>query len=160
VEAVNFRQKDLLFQKISDFFDGKVEGLTVALWGLSFKPNTDDMREASSRTLMEALWRAGARVRAFDPAAMEETRRIYGEREDLVLAKDAMAAVDGADVLVIATEWSQFRSPNFAAIAARLRRPVVIDGRNILDPRQVISAGITYISIGRGPLKPTPPQSP
>ncbi len=154
VEAVNFRQKNVLFQKIRDAFDGQVEGRTIALWGLSFKPNTDDMREASSRTLMEALWRAGARVRAFDPAAMEEARRIYGERDDLVLTEDAMAAVDGADALVIVTEWSQFRSPDYRALASRLKQPVVIDGRNVLDPRQVSGAGITYISIGRGPVRP------
>jgi UDPglucose 6-dehydrogenase len=154
VEAVNFRQKDLLFQKVSDVLGGPVEGLTIALWGLSFKPNTDDMREASSRTFMEALWRAGARVRAFDPAAMEETRRIYGARQDLVLAEDALAAVDGADALVIVTEWSQFRSPDFRAIAARLKRPIIVDGRNIIDPRQASAAGITYVSIGRSPVKP------
>jgi UDPglucose 6-dehydrogenase len=155
VEEVNFRQKDLLFKKIADHFGGKVEGLTIALWGLSFKPNTDDMREASSRALMEALWGAGVRVRAFDPVAMEETRRIYGEREDLELTADAMTALDGADALVIVTEWSQFRSPDFAAIRSRLRQPVVFDGRNILDPRQVSAAGITYVSIGRTPVRPT-----
>jgi UDPglucose 6-dehydrogenase len=155
VEEVNFRQKDLLFKKIADHFGGKVEGLTIALWGLSFKPNTDDMREASSRALMEALWGAGARVRAFDPVAMEETRRIYGEREDLELTADAMTALDGADALVIVTEWSQFRSPDFAAIRSRLRQPVVFDGRNILDPKQVSATGITYVSIGRTPVRPT-----
>jgi len=154
VEEVNFRQKDVLFRKISDVFGGQVQGLTIALWGLSFKPNTDDMREASSRTLMEALWRADARVRAYDPAAMDETRRIYGGRDDLVLTDDAMAATDGADALVIVTEWSQFRSPDFRAVAARLRRPILIDGRNILDPKQVTAAGMTYISIGRPPVRP------
>jgi UDPglucose 6-dehydrogenase len=153
VEAVNFRQKDLLFKKISDHFGGKVEGLTIALWGLSFKPNTDDMREASSRTLMEALWKAGARVRAFDPVALDETRRIYGDREDLELTQDAMVALDGADALVIVTEWSQFRSPDFVAIRSRLSQPVIFDGRNILDPKQVAAAGITYVSIGRTPVK-------
>jgi UDPglucose 6-dehydrogenase len=153
VEAVNFRQKDLLFKKISDHFGGKVEGLTIALWGLSFKPNTDDMREASSRTLMEALWKAGARVRAFDPVALDETRRIYGDREDLELTQDAMVALDGADALVIVTEWSQFRSPDFVAIRSRLCQPVIFDGRNILDPKQVAAAGITYVSIGRTPVK-------
>lgn len=154
VEEVNFRQKDLLFKKISDHFGGQIAGLTIAVWGLSFKPNTDDMREASSRTLMEALWGAGARVRAFDPASMDETQRIYGKREDLVLARDAMSAIDGADALVIVTEWSEFRSPDFAAIRSRLKQPVVIDGRNVLDPRQVSAAGISYISIGRAPVRP------
>ena len=154
VEAVNFRQKDLLFQKLSDHFGGDIANRTIAIWGLSFKPNTDDMREASSRTLMEALWRAGARVRAFDPVAMPETRRIYGERADLTLTEDAMSAADGADALVIVTEWSQFRSPDLAAVRARLRHPVMIDGRNILDARQVTAAGLSYVSIGRTPVQP------
>ncbi len=154
VEAVNFRQKDLLFQKISDHFGSALAGRTIAVWGLSFKPNTDDMREASSRALMEALWQAGVRVRAYDPVAMPETRRIYGERADLTLTDDAMSAVDGADALVIVTEWSQFRSPDLAAVRARLRHPILFDGRNILDPRQVTAAGLTYVSIGRTPAHP------
>ncbi len=154
VEAVNQRQKGLLFTKISDYFDGELAGRTVALWGLSFKPNTDDMREASSRTLMESLWQAGARVRAYDPAAMEETRRIYGERDDLVLVEDAMDALDGADTLAILTEWSQFRSPSFDEIKSRLRAPVIFDGRNVLDPRLATAAGLSYVSIGRVPSEP------
>jgi len=151
VESVNDRQKDILFQKISDSFDGDLKGRTVAVWGLSFKPNTDDMREASSRKLMESLWEAGARVRAFDPAAMAETRRIYGEREDLELAADAMSALEGADALAIVTEWTEFRSPDFPAIAKRLNRPLLFDGRNMFDPRVVAAAGLTYLSIGRRP---------
>ena len=154
VEAVNFRQKDLLFQKISDHFGGDMANRTIAIWGLSFKPNTDDMREASSRTLMEALWGAGARVQAFDPVAMPETRRIYGERADLTLTEDAMSATDGADALVIVTEWSQFRSPNLAAVRTRLRHPVLVDGRNVLDAKQVTAAGLSYVSIGRTPVHP------
>ncbi len=154
VEAVNFRQKELLFSKISDYFGGNLSGRTLALWGLSFKPNTDDMREASSRTLMEALWQAGVKVQAFDPVAAEETRRIYGERPDLTLTKDAMSALDGADALAIVTEWSQFRSPDLAAVKTRLKDPVIFDGRNILDPHQVTLAGLTYLSIGRAPVKP------
>jgi UDPglucose 6-dehydrogenase len=154
VEAVNFRQKDLLFQKISDHFGGDMANRTIAIWGLSFKPNTDDMREASSRTLMEALWRAGARVQAFDPVAMPETRRIYGERADLTLTEDAMSATDGADALVIVTEWSQFRSPDLAAVRTRLRHPVLVDGRNVLDAKQVTAAGLSYVSIGRTPVHP------
>jgi UDPglucose 6-dehydrogenase len=154
VEAVNERQKGRLFTKIADYFDGRLEGRTVALWGLSFKPNTDDMREASSRTLMESLWRAGARVRAYDPAAMEETRRIYGDRADLVLAEDAMEALVGADTLAVLTEWSQFRSPSFEEIRSRLRCPVIFDGRNILDAHLANAAGLTYISIGRAPSRP------
>ncbi|WP_295587334.1 UDP-glucose/GDP-mannose dehydrogenase family protein [uncultured Lamprocystis sp.] len=155
VEAVNFRQKEVLFRKISDYFDGTLSGRTVAIWGLSFKPNTDDMREASSRTLIEALWEAGARVQVYDPVALEETKRLYGQRPDLTLAKDAMSALDGADALALVTEWSQFRSPNFAAVKAKLKQPVIFDGRNILDGRLVVAAGLTYISIGRVPAKPT-----
>jgi len=154
VEAVNDRQKEVLYGKISDYFGGDLKRRTIALWGLSFKPNTDDMREASSRTLMEALWAAGARVRAFDPVAMGETRRIYGERPDLELVKDALSALDGADALAIATEWSQFRSPSFQAMRARLRHPVVFDGRNILDAHLATAAGLTYVSIGRAPAAP------
>lgn len=154
VEAVNFRQKEVLFSKIRDYFGGELAGKTIAIWGLSFKPNTDDMREASSRVLMEALWEAGARVRAYDPVAMEETHRIYGERADLTLANDALTAVDGADALVVVTEWSQFRSPNFGAIRSRLRTPVIFDGRNILDGSLARAAELTYVSIGRAPLKP------
>jgi UDPglucose 6-dehydrogenase len=151
VEAVNHRQKDILFTKISTHFGGDLAGKTIALWGLAFKPNTDDMREASSRRLMEHLWNAGAKVRAFDPVAAEETHRIYGDRDDLVLVDDQMAALDGADALAIVTEWAQFRSPNFGALREKLRAAVVFDGRNIFDPSQVVSAGLTYVSIGRAP---------
>ena len=154
VESVNLRQKDLLFRNISDYFGGDLQGRTVALWGLAFKPNTDDMREASSRALMESLWQAGANVRAFDPVAMGETRRVYGDRPDLVLADDAMEALDDADVLAIVTEWTEFRSPDFAAIASHLRHPVLFDGRNMFDPRVVTSAGLTYFSVGRPPALP------
>jgi UDPglucose 6-dehydrogenase len=154
VETVNQRQKERLFTKISGYFNGDLSGRTVALWGLSFKPNTDDMREASSRTLMESLWGAGARVRAYDPAALEEARRLYGERDDLVLVDEAMAALDGADTLAIVTEWSQFRSPRFEEIGSRLKHPVIFDGRNIMDARLANAAGLTYISIGRAPSRP------
>ncbi|KXX64530.1 UDP-glucose dehydrogenase family protein [Marichromatium gracile] len=155
VEAVNFRQKELLFDKLKAQFDGDLAGRTIALWGLAFKPNTDDMREASSRVLMESLWAAGAKVQAFDPVAMDEARRLYGERPDLVLAEDATAALVGADALVIVTEWTQFRSPNFRLIRDTLARPLLLDGRNILDPQQATAAGLTYLSIGRAPATPT-----
>jgi UDPglucose 6-dehydrogenase len=154
VEAVNDRQKDVLFRKISDYFEGDLAGRTIALWGLAFKPNTDDMREASSRRLIESLWQAGARVRAFDPVAGDEALRIYGERPDLVITHDAVAALDGADALVIVTEWTEFRSPDFALIKARLKRPVVFDGRNMFEPRLVTSAGLDYLSIGRQRARP------
>ncbi len=154
VEAVNDRQKDILFEKIHTHFQGQIAGRVFAVWGLSFKPNTDDMREASSRRLIEALWRAGARVRAFDPVAMDEARRLYGERPDLELMPDAMAAVDGADALVIVTEWTQFRSPDLSRIRAGLKEAVIFDGRNVLDAKQTMAAGLTYLSIGRAPSRP------
>lgn len=154
VEAVNLRQKELLFSKISNYFDGDLRNRTIAIWGLAFKPNTDDMREASSRTLMEALWASGARIQAFDPVAVDETRRIYGDRPDLAFAKDAMSALDGADALAILTEWTQFRSPTYDALKARLKHPAIFDGRNVLDGRLAAAAGLTYISIGRAPAKP------
>lgn len=153
VEAVNDRQKDLLFSKIHSHFDGALEGKTFALWGLAFKPNTDDMREASSRRLMEQLWAAGARVRAFDPVAAEEAGRLYGERADLDLVDNRMDAIEGADALVIVTEWSEFRSPDFAALSAQLSSAVIFDGRNLFDPVQVNGAGLTYVSIGREPAR-------
>lgn len=151
VEAVNRDQKDVLFEKIGNHFAGNLTGRTIAIWGLAFKPNTDDMREAPSRRLMESLWDAGARIRAFDPVAMKEARRIYGDRDELVLTIDAMSAVEGADALVIITEWTEFRSPDFAAIARKLAHPLLFDGRNMFDPEIVTAAGLTYFSIGRRP---------
>ena len=154
VESVNKRQKELLFKKISEYFDGDIANKTIALWGLAFKPNTDDMRAASSRTLMEALWDAGARVRAFDPVAHEEARRIYGEREDLEICAQAEDALEGADALAVVTEWIEFRSPDFDRIRSTLRHPVIFDGRNIYDPKAVTTAGLTHFSVGRRPIRP------
>jgi UDPglucose 6-dehydrogenase len=150
VETVNDDQKQVLFRKISAYFDGNLKGRTIALWGLAFKPNTDDMREAASRVLMEALWAAGAKVRAFDPVAMDETRRIYGERPDLALVESAQAAVDGADALAIVTEWKEFRSPDFDALRTKLKNPVVFDGRNLYEPSLIERFGLKYYAIGRG----------
>lgn len=150
VEAVNRQQKGKLFELISRHFDGQLAGRTIALWGLAFKPNTDDMREASSRRLMELLWEAGASVRAFDPEARAETQRLYGDRADLVLCGDAMEAVQGADVLAVVTEWKAFRSPDFAAIRGALAEPAIFDGRNLYDPAVVEEAGLAYYGIGRG----------
>ena len=150
VEAVNFRQKSVLFDKISHFYQGELEGKTIALWGLAFKPNTDDMREASSRVLMESLWAAGAKVRAFDPEAGEEALRIYGERDELVLCNSSMEALQGADALAIVTEWREFRSPDFELIKERLANHVIFDGRNLYEPSFVESLGIEYYAIGRG----------
>jgi UDPglucose 6-dehydrogenase len=154
VEAVNFRQKRKLFDKISAHFQGEIGGKTFALWGLAFKPNTDDMREASSRVLMETLWQEGAKVRAFDPEAMEETSRIYGQRDDLVLCESAEEALEGADALVVITEWNQFRSPNFDFIQKSLSEPLIFDGRNLYDPYLLMKQGFTYYSIGREAVRP------
>lgn len=151
VEAVNLRQKGILFEKVHNHFGGNLKDRVFALWGLAFKPNTDDMREASSRRLMEQLWDAGAQVRAFDPVANEEAARIYGQRADLVLCDEPMRALNDADALIILTEWNQFRSPDFTAIRAALKSPVIFDGRNLFDAAQITRAGLSYISIGREP---------
>jgi UDPglucose 6-dehydrogenase len=150
VEAVNYRQKRILFQKIDKHFNGDLKGKTFALWGLAFKPNTDDMREASSRVVMEALWDAGAKVQAFDPEAMEECRRIYGERDDLVYCENQQETLQSADALVVVTEWQVFRSPDFDHIKQTLSAPVIFDGRNIYDPERLKSQGFAYYAIGRG----------
>ncbi|MGA2780179.1 MAG: UDP-glucose/GDP-mannose dehydrogenase family protein [Steroidobacteraceae bacterium] len=149
VEAVNNRQKRVLFDKIKAHF-GDLHGKTIAIWGLAFKPNTDDMREAPSRELIEALWAAGATVRAYDPAAMPEMLRIYGQRSDLTLCKTSPEALHGADALAIVTEWQEFRSPDFPEMHATLKSPVIFDGRNLYDPAQMARAGFSYYAIGRG----------
>ncbi|OED44763.1 UDP-glucose 6-dehydrogenase [Endozoicomonas sp. (ex Bugula neritina AB1)] len=149
VEERNARQKNVLFDKISNHFNGQLEGKTIALWGLSFKPNTDDMRDAPSRVLMEALWKAGAKVQAYDPEAMEEAQRIYDLRDDLLLCGTAQAALKEADTLVICTEWKQFRAPDFEQMASLLSHPVVFDGRNMYDPSRMKAKGFTYYAIGR-----------
>lgn len=135
VEACNEEQKTTLFQKIHKHYQGNLAGKTFAIWGLAFKPNTDDMREAPSRVLMEALWQAGAKVQTFDPEAMEETQRIYGNRDDLTLCGTKEAALRGADALVIVTEWQSFRAPDFELIKQQLTLPVIFDGRNMFDPK-------------------------
>src|SRR5690242_4796542 len=150
VEAVNHDQKRKVFDLLSRHFTGDLRGKTIALWGLAFKPNTDDMREAPSRVLMEALWQAGARIRAHDPQARGEAARLYGQRDDLVLCDDLWAALDGADALAVVTEWKAFRSPDFARIKAALKSPVIFDGRNLYDPAMVEAAGLAYYGIGRG----------
>ena len=149
VESRNEEQKSVLFNKISKHFNGDLSGKTFALWGLSFKPNTDDMREAPSRVLMESLWNAGANVQAFDPEAMEETQRIYGSREDLSLCGTKEAALKGADALVIVTEWQAFKAPDFGLIKRALNYAVIFDGRNLFEPIRLSKKNVTYISIGR-----------
>jgi UDPglucose 6-dehydrogenase len=150
VDAVNDRQKQSLFKKIEAHYGGALRGKVFALWGLSFKPNTDDMREAPSRVLIEALWKAGATVRAYDPVARHEAARLYGERKDLELCERAEEALEGADALAIVTEWREFRSPDFEAIKATLRDPVIFDGRNLYDPKLLQRRGIVYYAVGRG----------
>ena len=150
VEAVNYKQKERLFNHICTFYPEGIAGKTFALWGLAFKPNTDDMREASSRVMLEALWKAGARVQAYDPEAMEEAQRIYGTRDDLTLMGTKEAAVHGADGLIIVTEWKSFRVPDFKTLASELKDKVIFDGRNLYDPARVESMGLAYFGIGRG----------
>ncbi|TAH44860.1 MAG: UDP-glucose/GDP-mannose dehydrogenase family protein [Gammaproteobacteria bacterium] len=150
VEATNAAQKERLFELLNGHFGGELAGRTIALWGLAFKPNTDDMREAPSRNLMERLWQHGAKVKAFDPEARGETRRLYGDRADLELCESQYQALEGAEALVIVTEWKAFRSPDLGRIRASLKHPVIVDGRNIFEPQAVESAGLAYYGIGRG----------
>jgi len=151
VEAVNDTQKTTLFSKLAAHFGGesKLDGKTIAVWGLAFKPNTDDMREAPSRILMEAIWQSGAVARAHDPVAMEEAARIYGKHNGLALFGDKYETLDGADALVICTEWQQFRAPDFAQMAKRMRSKVIIDGRNLYQPQKLHAGGWSYFSVGR-----------
>jgi UDPglucose 6-dehydrogenase len=150
VETVNQQQPQILFQKINNHFQGQLLGRRLALWGLAFKPDTDDMREAPSRKLMTALWKHGAIIQAHDPEAMPETRRLYGERADLLLCDTPEATLPNADALIIVTEWKLFRSPDFDLIKAHLKHPVIFDGRNLYDPQRMQTRGFTYYAIGRG----------
>lgn len=150
VEAVNKRQKCKLFENLSQHFNGDLQGKKIALWGLSFKPNTDDMRDAPSRVLMEAVWAAGGSVQAYDPEAMNETQRIYGHRSDLALMGTKEAALNGADALVVCTEWNVFKAPDFDLVKASLTHPVIVDGRNQYEPELVEGYGLAYYGIGRG----------
>jgi UDPglucose 6-dehydrogenase len=149
VEAVNERQKEVLVHKMKQHFT-ELRGRTVALWGLAFKPNTDDMREAPSRAIIDLLLKAGARVRAYDPVAATEARRIYESNPEFVLCKNAYEAAEGADALAIVTEWQEFRSPDFERLKQILKAPVIFDGRNLYDPGMVSRFGFTYYAIGRG----------
>ncbi|MFN3016932.1 UDP-glucose dehydrogenase family protein [Vibrio coralliilyticus] len=151
VENVNFYQKHKLYDLVQTHFGGReqLRNKTLALWGLAFKPRTDDMREAPSRVLMEALWEAGATVQAFDPKAMEEAQRIYGPRSDLRLMGTKEATLSGADGLIICTEWQNFKAPDFDFIKQALNRAVIFDGRNLYEPERLSSRGIQYYSIGR-----------
>ena len=148
VEEANDAQKHVLTGKIKRRF-GDLKGKHFALWGLAFKPNTDDMREAPSRELIADLFEAGATVTAYDPVAMHETQRIFGNEARLKYAESPMGALEGADALVIVTEWKEFRSPDFEVIKGTLKNPVIFDGRNLYDPKFVRNSGIEYFAIGR-----------
>ncbi len=150
VEAINQRQKQTLFERLSTHFNGDLAGKTFALWGLAFKPNTDDMREAPSRVLMEQLWQAGARVRGYDPEAMAEVERIYGVSDQLQLCGTQEQAVEGADALLICTEWKSFWNPDFEQLKQQLVAPLIFDGRNLYDPETLKEIGFDYYGIGRG----------
>jgi UDPglucose 6-dehydrogenase len=150
VQAVNGRQKAVLFQKMQQHFAGNLKGRTIALWGLAFKPNTDDMREAPAVTLIELLLKAGAQVHAYDPVAAPEAQRIFAGRAGVTLAKSAYEAAQGADALAIVTEWQEFRSPDFERLKQLLKAPLIFDGRNLYDPAMLERFGLTYHAIGRG----------
>jgi UDPglucose 6-dehydrogenase len=152
VESVNTRQKEVLFRKMQKHFTDGLKDRTLAVWGLSFKPQTDDMREAPARALIDLLLKAGARVQAYDPVASAEAQRIYAGVAGLTLAKNAYDAARGADALAIVTEWQEFRSPDFERLRQLLKAPVIFDGRNLYDPAMVSRFGLTYYAIGRGKL--------
>jgi len=149
VENVNNRQKHRLFEKISSHYQGNLKGKVFALWGLAFKPNTDDMRDAPSRVLLEALIEAGATVQAYDPEAIEEAQRIYGNKAGLSYSQSPVDALKGADALAIVTEWKQFRSPDFDLLNTSLTDKVIFDGRNMFEPAIVSRSGLQYYAIGR-----------
>jgi UDPglucose 6-dehydrogenase len=151
VEKINSIQKTTLFSKLAAHFGGESQlgGKTIAVWGLAFKPNTDDMRDAPSRDLMEALWASGAIVQAYDPVAMKEAERIYGKHAGLALCGDKYAALQGADAVVICTEWQQFCVPDFSEMATRMCNKVIVDGRNLYQPQKLLAEGWIYFSVGR-----------
>lgn len=149
VEEANEAQKHILLEKIKNRFGSNLKGKHFALWGLAFKPNTDDMRAASSRVVIQGLWEMGATVAAYDPVAMAESKRIYGNDPRLNYADTHMAALTNADALIIVTEWKEFRVPDLAKIKETLKSPVIFDGRNLYEPAKVVAAGIEYFAIGR-----------
>lgn len=149
VHDVNEHQKGVLLRKICEQFGDDLSGKTFAVWGLAFKPNTDDIRDAPARTFMEGVWAKGGAIRAYDPEAMGNIHSVYGERADLQLVDSAEAALEGCDALVVVTEWMRFRSPDFNMIKQTLKSPVIVDGRNLYDPEYLNSLGLRYLSVGR-----------
>jgi UDPglucose 6-dehydrogenase len=158
VTDVNDTQRHILFGKLKAQFPNGLAGKSIAIWGLAFKPNTDDMREAPSRYLMEALWAEGATVQAYDPEAMSECRRIYGYRKDLHLCATRDDTLEDSDALVICTEWKNFRVVDFDLLASKLRSRVIVDGRNLYNPEQVAAAGLHYSGIGLRHIAPEAPR--
>lgn len=158
VESVNQKQKRVLLSKVLEHFGDDLSGRTFAVWGLAFKPKTDDMRDAPSREIIEGLWAHGAHVRAYDPEAMDSARRLYGNRDDFELVDGRHDALDGADALIICTEWRQFRSPDWERLRTSLKEPVIFDGRNVFDPARVTREGFTYYGIGLGERSPEAPR--
>ena len=154
VESVNEVQKQRMFEKMRDYFEplGSLEGKTIAIWGLAFKPNTDDMREAPSRTLIDSLLAAGANIRAYDPAAGTEAARLYPNQENLLICDERDDTVEGADALAIVTEWNEFRSPDLELLKRSLGRSVIFDGRNLFEPERMRDIGFDYVAIGRSNL--------
>lgn len=150
VHKVNEQQKFVLLEKIRHHFNGDLSGKRFAVWGLAFKPNTDDIRDAPSRVIMEGLWQDGAAVNAYDPEAMDAIQKAYGQRADLTLCQKPEDALEAADALIVVTEWMAFRSPNFELIKSKLSTPVIFDGRNLYDPDYLESLGFEYYAIGRG----------
>jgi UDPglucose 6-dehydrogenase len=149
VEEANEAQKQVLLNKLTARLGSDLAGKHFALWGLAFKPNTDDMREAPSRVVIDGILMRGGRVTAYDPVAVDEARRIYRGEQRVSFAESPFAALDGADALIIVTEWKEFRSPDFGNLKGRLKQPVIFDGRNLYDPAMVRAAGLEYYSIGR-----------
>ena len=145
VERVNERQKEVLFRKLNNYFEGDLQGKVVAVWGLAFKPETDDMREAPSLVLIERLLEAGCTVRVYDPAAMAETERLLGDR--VVYCATMYEAVEGADAMALLTEWKQFRLPSWSLLAEKMHRRLIVDGRNIYNADDLESQGFTYLHI-------------
>jgi UDPglucose 6-dehydrogenase len=151
-EEVNERQKRTLVDKVRQHFGAYLHGMHFAVWGLAFKPRTDDMREAPAVTVIEALLQAGAEVHAHDPEALTEARRIFGDR--VHLHRVNYDALDGADALLVITEWNEFRRPDFTRMKQLMKRPVIFDGRNVYEPTTMRQLGFTYYSVGRPAVKP------
>jgi UDPglucose 6-dehydrogenase len=152
VDHINLRQRDIYLEKLNTYFNGDLSGKTFAVWGLSFKPRTDDMREAPSKAVIEALLEQGALIRAFDPKAQQTARRLFGDR--VYYAQTAYDAADGADAVLLVTEWNEFRRPDFDRLKGLLKNPVIFDGRNQYDAARMAQRGFYYVPMGKTPVEP------